>query len=157
MPDVFITYSSHDSPLANWIRDQLVAVNVSTFLAEVSIAGGTNWKPEILKNLRESSFVLFLATANSCRSDAVKHEIGGALVLQKTFIAIMAGIRLNQLPAWVQDKQAVDIRDSARTRDVFESIANTVRSKRFIAGLIVGILAGAAIYCLVKGNGPKLQ
>jgi hypothetical protein len=133
-----------------------MAHNVSTFLAEVNIAGGKGWKPEILQNLRQSTFVLFLATPSSCASDAVKHEIGAALILKKTFIPIMAGIHANQLPEWVQDKQAVDIYDSARTRTVFESIAKTVVSKRFLAGLIVGVLAAGAIYLMAKGKGVRI-
>lgn len=152
MPDVFISYSSKDQSLARWLYDQLTALNVETFLAEVSIAGGDSWKPEILQNLEGSDYVLFLATPESCKSDAVKHEIGGALVLKKTFVPIMAGIAPSQLPAWVQDKQAVDIRDGAKLREVFEKITAFVTSKRFIAGVVVGVLAVGAIYLATRKN-----
>lgn len=152
MADVFISYSSKDSELARWLYDQLTALKVVTFLAEVSIEGGKDWKPEVLENLKSSDFVLFLATMNSCASDAVKHEIGGALVLQKTFVPIMAGIHASQLPAWVQDKQAVDIYDSARTREVFEKIAAFVTNKRFVAGLLAGVLLAGSIYLISKSK-----
>lgn len=131
MPDVFISYSSQDSELARWIFDQLRARDISTFLAELSLDGGANWKSEIMKNLSESDFVLFLATPHSCRSDAVKHEIGGALVLNKAFVPIMANVQVQDLPAWIQDKQAIDIADGAQTRQVFDAISSAVSSKRF--------------------------
>ena len=150
MSDVFISYSAKDTELARWLYDQLTARRVRTFLAEICIEGGKDWKPEILQNLKNADFVLFLATPNSCRSDAVKHEIGGALILSKTFVPIMAGVSAKDLPAWVQDKQAVDIYDGAKTSQVFEKIAYAVTSKRFVAGLIVGILAAAAIFLLGK-------
>lgn len=150
MPDVFISYSAKDSAIARWLHEQLTALNVESFLAEINLAGGQDWKPEILKNLRESDFVLFLATPNSCTSDAVKHEIGGALILKKAFVPIMYGVRPDQLPAWTRDKQAVDIHDQARTRSVFEQIAHAASSKRFIAGLIVGVLGVGATYLLLK-------
>src|SRR5258708_2742263 len=140
MPDVFISYSSKDSDLARWLRDQLTAMQVNTFLAEVSVPSGHDWKAEILEQLRTADFVLFLATPNSCASDAVKHEIGGALVLQKTFVPIMADIKAHQLPAWIKDKQAVDIKDSAGIRKIFERIADTPSSKQFITGELVSLL-----------------
>lgn len=150
MPDVFISYSSRDFELARWIYDKLSELKVPAFLAEISIQGGQDWKPEILANLRQADFVLFLATPQSCASDAVKHEIGAALVLQKAFVPILAGVNVGQLPAWTRDKQAVDIRDGAQIRAVFERIASAVASKRFVGGLIAGVLIAVAVHFFTR-------
>lgn len=150
MPDVFISYSAKDSHIARWLCERLTELKVSVFLAELNLVGGADWKPEILKNLRESDFVIFLATPNSCASDAVKHEIGAALVLQKAFVPIMAGVKPNQLPAWIRDKQAVDIHDGEQSRRVFEKIASAVTSKRFIAGALVAALVIGGLHLLAR-------
>ena len=150
MAEVFISYSFKDSELARWLYDQLAALNVTVFLAEVSVEGGSDWKADVLENLRTADFVVFLATPSSCASDAVKHEIGGALVLQKAFVPIMAGVNLSQLPAWIQDRQAVDIYDGARLRASFENIAAVVTNKRFVAGLLAAMLVGAGIYLMTR-------
>lgn len=150
MPDVFISYSSKDSELARWLYSRLAELKVTTFLAELSIQGGADWKPEVLQNLREAEFVLFLATPNSCSSDAVKHEIGGALALQKVFLPIMAGVQPSQLPSWIQDKQAVNIYDGEQSRAVFERIAEAVTSKRFLAGVVAAAVIMVGLYFLGK-------
>jgi hypothetical protein len=149
MSDVFISYSSKDRELATWIHDRLLANNITPFLAEISLPGGANWKPSILLALRQSQTVLFLATPNSCSSDAVKHEIGAALVLGKQFIPMLAGISPGELPTWVQDKQAVDIYDRIKSEQTFDRICQFIMSKRFVTGALLAALLVAAVVCLV--------
>jgi hypothetical protein len=150
MSDVFISYSSKDRELATWIHDRLLANNIRPFLAEISLCGGAHWKPSILLALRESPMVVFLATPNSCGSDAVKHEIGAALVLGKHLIPMLAGISPRELPLWVQDKQAVDIYDQARSDQTFSRICQFIMSKRFAKGALLAALLVAIVMCLSK-------
>ena len=91
MPDVFISYSIKDEALARKLKFTLDGLGVKTFLASMSLSPGAKWKGDILKNLKESKWVFFLATKNSCESKAVMHEIGGSLILEKELIPLMWG------------------------------------------------------------------
>jgi hypothetical protein len=98
MPDVFICYSAKDEKLARWLYKSCENLDISTFLAPISIRPGTKWKQTILDNLREVSWFFFLATPNSIRSDSVKHEIGGALALNHDIIPILYNLEFKDLP-----------------------------------------------------------
>jgi hypothetical protein len=98
MPDVFISYSTKDETLARKLKFALDSLGVKTFLASMSLPAGGKWKEDILKNLRETKWVFFLATKHSCESKAVMHEIGGSLVLEKELIPLMWGISPEELP-----------------------------------------------------------
>ena len=152
MPDVFFSYSIKDEDLARKLKVVLDSLGVNTFLASVSLPPGKQWKEEILKNLRESKWVFFLATKNSCDSRAVMHEIGGALILQKELIPLMWGVSTDELPEWIQDRQAIDLQSPTdeKAREAIEQVVEKVKADRFIGSLVLGALGVLLIYALMK-------
>lgn len=144
MSHAFVSYFAKDTLLAHWLRDQLILRKVDVFLAEVSINPGERWKPAILQNLHQAECVILLATPSSCASDAVKHELGGALALNKL---IMAGMVASELPKWIRDRQAIDIEDDEKTRGLFEQMARTVTSREFIQwAILIGTIVGLILW-----------
>jgi len=152
MPDVFISYSSSDGVLARQFRDYMAQHGIDAFLAEISIEGGAKWKDSIIEALTQSKWVFFLATPAACASQAVMHEIGGALFGKKQLITVLCGIGPKQLPAWVQDTQAVDLKKQEEVISTVQKIAKIVRSDKFIAGLIAGSLLAFAIWAIARGK-----
>jgi len=152
MSNVFISYSSKDSVLARSIHDRCLQIGLTAFLAEVSLKPGDQWKDKILEELKEADWVIFLATPNSCASDAVKHEIGGALVLKKSFVAVRVGVGIEQLPDWIKDKHAVDGNDSQALHDTITNVAKRVRKDLLIAGLVIAALVFGVLWLASKGT-----
>lgn len=152
MPDVFFSYSSKDEDLARNLMDVLNSLGVNTFLASVSLLPGKQWKEEIFKNLRESKWVFFLATKHSCESRAVMHEIGGALILEKKLIPLMWGVSTDELPEWIQDRQAIDLKSPTdeKARELIEQVVEKVKADRIIGYLVLGALGALLIYALMK-------
>jgi hypothetical protein len=114
MPQVFISYSGKDSAMAQKLYLALKMAGAEPFLAELDLHPGVVWKAEILNALRSAPWVFFLATPNSCPSQAVAHEIGAGLVLNKKLIPLMSGVQPKDLPPWVDDRHAIDLADGTR-------------------------------------------
>jgi hypothetical protein len=147
---VFISYSSKDSVMARKLHMALQIAGAKPFLAEVNIQPGTKWKPEILGALRSAPWVFFLATPNSCSSQAVAHEIGASLALNKKFIPLMWGVKPESLPSWVDDTQAVDLLDGEKVVALLEQIGEKIKSDNFVKGVVVAGLVCFALWVLTS-------
>jgi len=152
MAKVFISYSVKDEPFAKRMYNALSSLGVSTFLAGISLKPGSNWTEEILNNLKLSQWVLFLASKAACQSPAVQQELGASLIQGKIIIPIIWDISAEELPGWIRRYQAVDISSGnvEALKGVISSIAEKVKSDKFIGGLIVAALVIAFIYILSK-------
>ena len=109
MPDVFISYSVADRVLAKQLQNGCKRFALDAFLAETSLIPGQIWKSTILANLQSSEYFFFLATPNSIRSDACKHEIGAALAHKRIIVPILVGIDYRNLPSWISDSHGIKI------------------------------------------------
>ncbi|MBA3848608.1 MAG: hypothetical protein C0502_01260 [Opitutus sp.] len=142
MHHVFISYSSRDSEIARRLHAKLTTIGMMPFLAEVDLAGGATWKCEIIDRLRGADSVFFLATPNSCRSQAVAHEIGACIALDKRFVPLLCGVKPADLPEWVDDKQAIDLQDTRQLTRVLSGISERIEKEKFLMALIaVGLIA----------------
>lgn len=150
MADVFISYSSKDSEIAKKIFWTLKMSGVKPFLAEMSLIPGKNWKEDVLENLRQAKWVFFLATKNSCNSQAVNHEIGATLVLRKNLVPIIWQIKPYELPDWIRDRQAVDLDDTEKINGIIKGIAEKIKANQLLTGLIIAGLVGLTIWELNK-------
>lgn len=150
MADIFISYSAKDSDLANKLKQFLEEHELSVFLAEISINPAEKWKDSIIAAFRECKWVFFLATPSSCKSTPVMHKIGGALFMQKKMVSLMCGINPEMLPEWIQDTQALDIKDREKVTSFIRDLADTIRSDKFVAGLVVGGLLAFGAYLIIK-------
>lgn len=112
MPDCFISYSSRDHKLAEFVYSELIRLGVSSFLASVTLQPGQHWSSEILDNLRNSKWVILLASRAAVSSAFVNQEIGGALISSKVLIPIVWDISPDELPGWARNVQAIDLRGS---------------------------------------------
>ena len=152
MAYVFISYSIQDEDLANLLYRSCNNFNIETFLASISLNPGNKWKEEILQNLKESKWFFFLATPNSIRSDAVKHEIGAALALNKNIIPILHNLDFPDLPTWISEFQGIKIinDDVEHLKILLANISDKINADKIVTGLLVGVLIGAGMYFLSK-------
>jgi hypothetical protein len=121
MTDVFISHSSQDKKLALWVAQAFRAIGLEVFLSSDSIGPGQPWSSKIREKLKESTSVVFLATRSSIQSDFVKQETG--IALEKELIPMLIDVGPDQLPGWVKERQALDIRGSD-----LQQFGNTLKS-----------------------------
>jgi hypothetical protein len=152
MPDVFISYSSKDGDLARRLAEYLKQHELEVFLAELSLQPGEKWKDGIVAAFREAKWVFFLATPASCTSQPVMHELGGAIMMEKNLVSLMHGVQPKELPEWVRDRQAIDLSERDRITQFIQSVAEVVKSDKFIAGLVAGGLLAFGAYLLMKNS-----
>ena len=110
MPDVFISYSAKDSEIAQQVYNRLEEYLLEPFLAEISIQEGEIWSEKILKALRSSKVVFFLASSNSTISPYVNQELGIAHDRGKEIVPILIDIAPADLPGMIKNYQALDMR-----------------------------------------------
>lgn len=86
--DIFISYSSKESKIAEKIKELLEEKNMSYWMAPYSIPAGSNYATEIQKGIRESKIFLLLFSKNSQNSRNVSTELDRAFNNKKILIAL---------------------------------------------------------------------
>jgi hypothetical protein len=107
MPDVFISYSTKDEELAQFVRNHLESGGLSVFLASISLNPGERWTPKIVEQLRGSEWVCLLASKDALASANVQMEAGAAIFGNKKLVPIMWNVSPDDLPHWISDYQGI--------------------------------------------------
>lgn len=149
MPDIFISHASEDLPLAEFLHRHLSQEGLSSYLASVSMPPGERWMPHIMDNLRNSTWVLCLASRTACSSPWVMQEMGAAVLGNKKLIPIVWDQTPEGLPGWMKQYQAVNLAGKAQQEavDTFTRIAETIKSEKQNGMMILGlIIAGLVMF-----------
>jgi len=88
--DIFISSQSKDR---EWVRSLVNALSeqaLRVWYDEVEIKPGDLWRDQIEEGLRESTYVVFVITPETARSNWMAVELGAALALQKPVIPVVA-------------------------------------------------------------------
>lgn len=148
MADCFITYSSQDEQLARYVHSELATAGVSVFMAGASLQPGDAWSDRIWQELKAAEWVIFLASRSACGSAYVQQELGHALGSSKKLVPIVWDMAPEELPGWVNKKQAMDLR-GARTLDELRvqvvSLSERIKADKAKGLLILGGLVAALI------------
>ncbi len=154
MPDCFISYSSSDERLARFVEAQLRANGVAVFMASVSLRPGQNWSEEIWRHLRVSSWIIFLASRDACGSSYVNQELGAALATAKKLVPVVWDMPPSELPGWVNQKQALDLRGRTWSdlATQLQHIAERIKSDKTQGALILGALILGLLWLASQGR-----
>lgn len=107
MADIFISYSTKDEELAQFVRKHLESGGLSVFLASISLNPGERWTPKIFEELRGSEWVCLLASKDALASANVQMEAGAAIFGNKKLVPIMWNVTPSDLPRWISDYQGI--------------------------------------------------
>jgi TIR domain len=148
MPDIFISYASKDLAAAEFMHKHLIENGVTAFLASASLKPGQLWSKEILKALRDSNCVLFLASEHACSSPWVQQELGYAIGAKKKLIPIVWNMKPSKLPGWASEYQALDLskKTAEEVRVQMTSIASGIRANKQTALLVAGLAIAAVFF-----------
>lgn len=149
MADVFISYSTADQRIADFLHRHLESEGITVFLASASLKPGQQWSQEILAALREATLVLFLASSTACASPWVQQELGAALITRKKLVPIVWDLPPAQLPGWSQQFQALNLAGSTpeQVKAQMSAIAAKIKADKMWA-LLIGGFALAALFTL---------
>ena len=117
---IFLSHSSQDVEITQWLQAQLEAAGFTTWVDVVSIPDGSTWVREIERGVRECGALVVILTQNALRSEWVERETLLALDLKKpVFIALLEEVTL---PIYFVNRQFTDFRAS-RSRGAKQLIA----------------------------------
>ena len=147
MPDIFISFTKSDSEIAHFLHKHLTSEKLDVFLAPISIAPGDHWREEILDNLQESNWLLFLASKKACKSAYVQQELAAASGLEKNIVPILWDMPPEDLPGWVDQKQALDFRGlngleiNIQVKQIAKKVKADIRNGYLIVGFGIAAIA----------------
>jgi len=152
MADVFISYSVKDKELAEFLHKHLSNEGLKVFRAPISVKPGERWDKKILDNLNKSPWVLFLASKAACKSAIVQQEVGIALGSQKNLVPIVWNMNPEELPGFVKNMQALDLRKKTLdevTEQILE-ISKRIKGSKWMWYLVAGLVIAGIILLLRK-------
>lgn len=86
---VFVSYSRKDFSLVHEIIDKLKAKGIQLFIDSETLSNGEDFAVKIIKQIKESDFILFFYSTYSSESVWVRREIEFALSNNKTIIPVL--------------------------------------------------------------------
>ena len=154
MPDAFISYSSQDEELAKFVSIHLKQEGLSVFMAGLSLRPGQAWSSEIIENLKNSGWVILLASEAACRSAYVQQELGVALAGDKNIVPIVWDKDVRKLPGWINQKQALDLKSlsAEQARDGITNIARDIKQDVIKGLLIAGLIIAGLVILYSRGT-----
>lgn len=154
MADVFISYSTKDEGLAQFVRKNLEAQKLSVFIASLSLNAGERWTPKIISELKSSQWVVLLATKDALASASVQMEAGAAIFGDKKVVPIMWNVKPEEVPRWISDYQGIVLSDSTMENLGLQvaQLASKIKANKDMGFLVVAaIVAGIMIFGRTAG------
>jgi hypothetical protein len=105
---VFISYSTKDLEVVNFVQSILAGAPVEVFIAENSVAPGTPLSPAIITAIKHCNLFILLWSHNSRSSEWVPQEIGVAKGENKQIMPVVLQRDL-QLPGFISDLKYLDV------------------------------------------------
>ena len=149
MADVFISHAATDLPLAEFLHRHLTEAGLSVYLASVSMPPGECWMPHIMDDLRNSTWVLCLASRAACVSPWVLQEMGAAVSGNRKLVPIIWDQPPESRPGWMKQYQAVNRAGHGQEEAMaaIGRIAGAIKTEKQKGLLIVGlIVAGLVVF-----------
>ncbi len=122
--DVFISYASGDSAIADELRSDLEKNGLRCFMAEKDIQVATEWQDSIRAALIGSKRVLVLLTPRSINRPWVLMETGAAWALGKPLIPALSHVAANELLDPIRRHQARVIETTAQRQSLVNELTS---------------------------------
>jgi hypothetical protein len=127
--DIFISYSTKDTAIAELLAAQLRLKDLSVFLAHQTIDIGPRWETQVLDALRSCRLAIPILTPQSLSSDWVRYEIGAFWALGKLVAPALLGVKSSELPALLKQYQIRSISESGAVHDFCVEVHTMLRRK----------------------------
>lgn len=156
---VFISYSTKDFPLADYVRNLLQHSSVEVFVAEYSVVPGQSLPVEIIAAIKNCNLFILLWSENSKESEWVPQEIGIATSEKKPILPVVPHQKIS-LPGFISSLKYLPLY-KIRTAHCpgFAQMYSSRRRRRSKQTGSYGSVLGQQLYgCPVKSsNSPNQQ
>jgi len=121
-------------------------------MASVSLNPGEGWSQAILKHLQDAKWVFLLASRAACRSAYVQQEMGAAIIAKKRIIPIIWDMSPSELPGWIKELQALDLRSMNihQVQAYLSAYAGHIKNERFWGNVFAGLLVVGGLIFATK-------
>ncbi len=148
---IFISYSTKDLQVVDFVQSMLVGSPVEVFVAEYSVPAGQPLSQSIIAAIKQCDLFVLLWSKNSEQSDWVPQEIGIAKVDNKQIIPVVLDSGLKP-PGFISDLKYLDVpKDPTGAftwlRDNVFAQANEKQKQEAVAWLAIG---GALLWLLSR-------
>ena len=148
---VFISYSTLDLPIVDFVQSMLGGTTIQVFVAQYSVTPGQPLSVPIVDAIKQCDLFLLLWSKNSKASDWVPQEIGIAKAANRKIMPVLLNSGL-ALPGFISDLKYLDVPKDPRAaftwlRDNIFAQANEKQNQEAIAWLAIG---GALLWLLSK-------
>jgi hypothetical protein len=126
--DVFISYSTADSNVAEDLANRLRALQLSVFLAHDTITTGPAWRSQVGVALRRCTVAVMLLSSRSIQSDWVRYEIGAIWALNKPAAPALLDCEPSQLPELLRDYQGRSVAEVSERAVFCHEVERLVRN-----------------------------
>jgi hypothetical protein len=121
---IFLSHADSDSPLARLLHDEIrrARPDIEVFVSSVpgAIPTGTEWLPEIKRQLKAADAYLALLTPASVQRQWVWFESGAAFMSDKLFVGVCAsGLRKSAVPSPLSGQQLLSFDSPGECVQVF--------------------------------------
>jgi hypothetical protein len=126
MPRIFLSHSTRDAPLCNWLRSAAAAAGIELYMAEHDVDAGERLAERIRSAIKESAAVVVLISEVALDSSYVNQEIGVALEADKVIIPLVQpGVDVSRL-AMIGDLKYIPF-DFERPHEGRDALLATLR------------------------------
>lgn len=101
--DAFISHSALDAPFAAAFVGELRRLDVTCFLAEITLTAGRLWADELRGALLSSRVGVILLTPKSVASAWVHAEVGAMWALRRRVVPVLVGLTPDDVPSSLVD------------------------------------------------------
>lgn len=148
---VFISYSTKDLQVVNFVKSMLVGSPVEVFIAEYSVSPGQSLSSSIISAIKRCDLFLLLWSTNAKGSEWIPQEIGVAKAENKQIIPVVLHSDL-KLPGFIRDLKYLDVPKDPQMaftwlRDSIFARANEKKKQEAVAWLALG---GALLWLLSR-------
>ena len=150
MPYCFICYSDQEEPIAEFIYNEICRLNFSAYKAKVSLETDEKWSHRTFRKLKNSEWVIFLASRGALSSTIENKEVSDALLFSKNLVPVVWDMEASELPGWAKELQVLDLRVSTipELQNQVADIADRIKQEKLdglrilsIVILALGVLA----------------
>lgn len=124
--DIFLSYTTSDSHIAEELYEEFQKYQIDCYMAEMDLALATEWQSEISEALKSSKIVAILVTPRSKSKDWVLIEVGAAWILGKKLLPLLNQVNSSDLIGPLSQFQARVVENSKQRQFIASEISKNM-------------------------------
>jgi hypothetical protein len=150
--EIFLSYHHNDRELAGKIKLLLERKGFAAFLAHEDVDPSVEWRAAIQLHLTSCTAMIAIVTKDFEKSSFTNQEVGIAMANDKKVIPLVFGVKLRDLPGFLEARQAVPGSRHRLSRSLDRAVRPFARLPSLESGLLDRMTLGLFLFsitCLI--------